>query len=217
MSEKKKKIHYIDNVKFSDECEKYVDLYNYNKVNNLPKPQINRYLGECIILLATKVASMPAFNCYTYKDEMISDAIEISVRYFHKYNKNAVSKRTGKSTAGAHAYFTQIMWRRMLKRRADEKLVMFTREKYIAQSDDVFAEILAGEEGEHIDSLKQILGEMSGDGWIEFDQKLAAKKKLIEDEKLMKYLEEDITDEDELEEDLDVVNLPLDEFLEDED
>lgn len=176
---KKQKKHYLDNVRFTKEAVEYVDLYNYNKEHGLPKPSLNNYLGESLILLAHKVSCMPAFSSYIFKDEMILDAIEIAVRYFHNFDVNAVSLRTGMKSAGAHSYFTQIMARRMFKKRTDEKLQMFIKQRFVAQSTDLFAEIEEYDSENYTDELKGIIQEMSGSDYIEYDKKLKEKKELL--------------------------------------
>lgn len=204
--------HYIDKEKFNEETVKYVNLYNDNVENGLPKPQMNNYLGSCIILLANKVSCMPAFNNYPFRDEMISDAIEICVRYFHKYDENAISKRTGEKTAGAFAYFTQAVARRMFKRRAEEKVQMYLRQKLIVHSEESFQQMQMQDEKEHVDILNNILEEMSGDDYVEYDLKLAAKKKELKAKKALKVAEAEslISDED-IEEEM--AKLPLSEFF----
>ena len=134
----KTKKHYIDKEKFNQETIKYVNLYNDCLENGLPKPQMNDYLGRCIILMSHKISCMPCFSGYSFKEEMIGDAIEICVRYFHKYRADAVSVRTGNQTAGAFAYFTQVIARRMFKRRAEERVQMCLKQKLIVHSEESF-------------------------------------------------------------------------------
>ena len=202
MTNKQEKKHYIDNVKFSEEAAKYVEEYNYAKDNGLVKPKLNEYLGKCILLLANKVSNMPSFNSYSYKDEMVSEAIEIAVRYFHNYRNDVISKRTGKPTAGAHTYFTTIMANRMYKCRADHKLQMFIKEKYISESSDLFVEIQSQDEKEYSESLKEILDEMSGCQYLEYDLKLAEKKE--EQKKIQNKSPKKVKEK---------IELPLDEFF----
>lgn len=209
---KKIKKHYIDKDKFNQETIKYVNLYNDCVESGLPKPKMNDYLGSCILLLATKVSCMPSFSGYSFRDEMIGDAIEICIRYFHKYREDAISIRTGNQTAGAFAYFTQVIARRMFKRRAEEKVQMFLKQKLIVHSEDSFQKMQEQDEKEHIDVLNEILADMSGDEYVAYDIKLAAKKKELKEKKAKKLADAELLLEDE-EVELEMASLPLDEFF----
>ena len=211
MTSKPKK-HYIDKEKFNEETSKYVKLYNECVKNGLPKPQMNNYLGGCILLLATKISHMPAFSGYSFRDEMVGDAIEICIRYFYKYNEDAISVRTGEKTAGAFSYFQQIIARRMFKRRAEEKVQMFLRQKLIVHSEDRFSAIQEQDEKENVDVLNEILADMSGDDFVEYDIKLAAKKKELKEKKAKKIADAELLLEDE-EVEQEMAALPLDEFF----
>lgn len=167
----KPKEHYIDNVKFTQAATEYSRLYNECVAAGLPKPKLSNYCGECIILLANKISNMNCFNGYSFKDEMISDGIEVVLRYFHKFNPEAISKKTGKKTAGAHAYFTMFIYNAMRNRIKIEKLEMFIRQKYIAQCEDIFIELQEHDAANFNEELKDILKEMSGDEYLEYDEK----------------------------------------------
>jgi hypothetical protein len=185
MSNPSKK-NYIDNVRFSKEAAKHAELFRYNRANGLAPPKMNDYLGKCILLLATKISSMPCFSGYSFRDEFVSDGIEIAIRYFYNYNPEVISERTGKPSAGAYAFFSQIMIRRFFKTRQENKLQMFIREKYIASSDDSFADMQGQDAEEHSEALKEVLGEMSGHGYIEHDTKVAIKKAELKAKQLTK-------------------------------
>jgi hypothetical protein len=187
MSNKKQKKDYIDNQKFSQEAAAYVELYNYNTEHGLENPKLSNYLGHCIILLATKISNMPSFNNYNYKEEMIGNGIEIACRYFHGFNPNKISKRTGLPSAGAFPYFTMIIYNRYLKTIADEKLQMFVKQRYVAESDDIFANMAEQDIDDHGEALKEVLSEMSGLEYLDHDIKIAAKKEAL---RVIKDLEE---------------------------
>lgn len=171
----KKKEHYIDNIKFSQAAFEYAELYEKNLQAGLPPPQLSNYCGECIILLANKISNMNCFNQYTFKDEMVQDAIEVCLKYFHKFDPEKISKRTGKKSAGAHAYFTMFIYNAMINRINIEKTQMYLKQKYIANSEDIFVELQEQDTENFNEELKGILREMSGDDYIEYDKKLQLK------------------------------------------
>jgi len=171
MKAQKQPENYIDNEKFTAETVKWVALKKQN-----PNITQTKYLGECIILIATRLANMPCFQNYPYKDEMISDAIENCIRYFDRYDQDAISKRTGKKTIGAFPYMTTIAYYAMVRRIATEKKQMFLKQKYIAVAmEDIFV-MQEHEVGLVNEEYCNILREMSGDEYVEYDMKIAEKK-----------------------------------------
>lgn len=206
MSRTSKK-HYIDNVKFSEESAKHAALFRENRELGLPPPRMSDYIGNCLLLLATKIASMPSFSGYTYRDEFISDGVEIAIRYFYNFDPTKISDRTGVASAGAHSFFSQIMIRRFFKTRSEHKLNMFLKEKFIVESDDLFAEVQLQDEAEHSEALKEVLAEMSGNGYVAFDEKQKIKKAEL---KAKQTAKKQLLHIDEVKED---VVLPLAEFF----
>ena len=176
----KKKEHYIDNNKFSQAASEYAALYEKNLQEGLPPPQLSRYCGECIILLANKISNMNCFNQYTFKDEMVQDGIEVCLKYFHKFDPEKISERTGKKSAGAHAYFTKFIYNAMVNRINIEKHQMLLRHKYIAQCEDIFVELQEHDSENFNGELKDILREISGDDYIEYDNGIKIEKYRLE-------------------------------------
>lgn len=173
---KKQTENYIDNEKFTEEAIKWIELKKLD-----PSITQTRYLGECIILIATRIANMPCFQNYSFKDEMISDAIENCIRYFDRYNPEAISKRTGKKTIGAFPYMTTIAYYAMVRRIATEKKQMFLKQKYIAVAmEDIFV-VQEHEIGLVNEEYCNILREMSGNDYVEYDIKIAVKKQTSAD------------------------------------
>jgi len=185
----KKKEHYIDNNKFSQAASEYAALYEKNLQEGLPPPQLSRYCGECIILLANKISNMNCFNQYTFKDEMVQDGIEVCLKYFHKFDPEKISERTGKKSAGAHAYFTMFIYNAMINRINIEKTQMYLKQKYIANSEDIFVELQEHDSENFNGELKDILREISGDDYIEYDKKLQLKQEEVKFSQLKTILE----------------------------
>lgn len=67
--------NYVDPADLKKELKKY----NEDKI---PSDK----LGEMIIKIATKYSTLPKFNRYTYKDEMVSSAILKMVKYLDRIN-----------------------------------------------------------------------------------------------------------------------------------
>jgi len=76
-------------------------------------PQVPEYIGKCILLIATRLATKPNFSGYSYKEEMISDGIENCLMYIHNFDPE--------KSSNPFAYFTQIIWFAFLRRIQKEK------------------------------------------------------------------------------------------------
>jgi len=129
---RKRSEHYVNNKDFLEAIVQYkVDVKNA-KENDLPKPRITNYLGECFLKIATHLSYKPNFVNYMYREDMISDGIENCVQYIHNFNPE-------KST-NPFAYFTQIIHFAFLRRIQKEKKQMEIRAKIIERSgyDEVF-------------------------------------------------------------------------------
>jgi len=101
----------------------YEALVNYNlkkkEVDNLRVPE---YIGECILLIAKRLASKGNFANYSYKDEMIADGIENCLAVVDNFNCDRKDKDGNPvKNPNPFAYFTQIMWFAFLRRIQKEK------------------------------------------------------------------------------------------------
>jgi len=85
------------------------------------KPRVPDYIGECILQIATRLATKPNFSGYSYKEDMISDGIENCLLYISNFNPD--------KSNNPFAYFTQIIWYAFLRRIAKEKKQMYIRFK----------------------------------------------------------------------------------------
>lgn len=61
---KKKNVHYVNNMDFLDALVKYRKECDHAKENNLDRPRIPEYIGECFIKIATHYAFKPNFANY---------------------------------------------------------------------------------------------------------------------------------------------------------
>ncbi len=115
MSKKKSK-NYINNKDFSAAVCDYVESYNAHK--GADKPIVPDYIALGFKQISEGLSHKPNFIGYSYRDEMVMDAIENCLRAIRNYNIEAAT-RTGKPNA--FAYFTQICYYAFLRRIAKEK------------------------------------------------------------------------------------------------
>lgn len=118
--------HYVDNKKLYTEMIRYVAEYNRAKEAGEPLPRANNYIGECIWLIANRLSTNRNFIGYTYRDEMIGDAIENCLRYLHNFDPD--------KSKNPFAYFTQIMYYAFLRRIEKEKKQSYIKYKSMENS-----------------------------------------------------------------------------------
>lgn len=118
--------HYVDNKRLYAEMIKYTRAYQEAKEAGLEAPRASNYIGQCIWLIANRLSTNRNFIGYTYREEMIGDAIENCLRYLHNFNPD-------KST-NPFAYFTQIMYYAFLRRIEKEKKQSYIKYKTMENS-----------------------------------------------------------------------------------
>jgi len=96
---KAKHEHYVNNKEFTAAVIKWVRLYKEAKAKGEDTPQIPEYVSACFLKIAKRYSTRPNFSGYTYKDDMIAEALYTCTRYAHNF-KEEISNN-------AFAYFTQ--------------------------------------------------------------------------------------------------------------
>lgn len=122
-------MHYIDNKAFYSAIVQYKkDLRKAKRLKQpIPKTCMSEYLGDCILQIATHLAFKPNFINYSYRDEMISDAIENCLTYFDNFDE--------KKYSNPFAYFTQICYYAFIRRIQREKKQQVTKMRYVENLD----------------------------------------------------------------------------------
>lgn len=118
--------HYVDNKRLYGEMIKYINAYNEAKEQGREPPKASNYIGECIWMIANRLSTNRNFIGYTYRDEMIGDAIENCLRYLHNFNPD--------KSNNPFAYFTQIMYYAFLRRIEKEKKQSYIKYKSMENS-----------------------------------------------------------------------------------
>lgn len=129
---KKQSVHYVDNKRFSQAVVDYcAELEQARKERRNQLPIVPNYIAECFLKIAEGLSHKDNFVRYTYREEMVMDAVENCLRAIGNYNVEAAT-RTG--TPNAFAYFTQISWYAFLRRIAKEKKQQDVKMRYLSQS-----------------------------------------------------------------------------------
>ena len=116
-----KRTHYIDNKIFLEEMITYKKKLTEAEGNGVVKPQLSEYVGKCFMMIAENLSHKPNFLSYTFRDEMISDAIENCVLYAGNFDPS--------KSNNPFAYFTQIVYYSFLRRIQREKKQLYVKYK----------------------------------------------------------------------------------------
>src|SRR5210317_1814550 len=127
----KEKPHYVNNADFSQAVVDYVKHSNELTGQGKPKPMVTNYIAECFLKIAEGLSHKANFVRYTYREEMVMDAVENCLKAIENYNLETAT-RTGKPNA--FAYFTQIAWYAFLRRIEKEKRQQDIKMKYLSES-----------------------------------------------------------------------------------
>ena len=126
MAKRKRSEHYVNNKEFLAALIKYQEDIEIARLQDKPKPQIPRYIGECFLKIANHLSFKPNFVNYMFKEDMISDGIENCVQYIHNFNPE--------KSKNPFAYFTQIIHYAFLRRIQREKRQLEIKNKIIEKS-----------------------------------------------------------------------------------
>ena len=128
---KRASIHYVNNKEFSQAVVDYCLTIEEAKANKTQLPIVTDYIASCFLRISEGLSHKSNFIRYTYREEMVMDAVENCLRAIENYNIEAAT-RTG--LPNAFAYFTQISWYAFLRRIAKEKKQQEIKLKYLSQS-----------------------------------------------------------------------------------
>ena len=128
---RKKSIHYVNNADFSTAVVSYVEKVENARKEETDIPKVPDYIAQCFLRIAEGLSHKANFIRYTYREEMVMDAVENCLKAIGNYNLEAAT-RTGKPNA--FAYFTQITWYAFLRRITKEKKQQEIKLKYLTKS-----------------------------------------------------------------------------------
>jgi hypothetical protein len=169
MSKKKKttnrrrtKSDYINNAKMLDAIKEW-------KCNITPEekhPPMPNYLGECFLDIAKGLAKKPNFSGYTFKDDMIADAVENCIRYAGNFDPE--------KSSNPFAYFTQLAYCTFLRMIEKEKKYAHTK---FSMTRTVIEKKLLGGKSIDSDLFRQLKESMNRHADDEKNWKFLQKKK----------------------------------------
>lgn len=187
-AQKKESEHYVNNREFSQAVVDYVKSVKSAEKEGNEVPRITEYIGRCFLRIAEGLSHKPNFIRYTYREEMVMDAVENCIKAIMNYNVE-VATRTG--SPNAFAYFTQICYYAFIRRIMKEKKQQDIKFRYIEHAgiedflsnpDDVVGGALMQDSG-FIETLKKRIDRKN-----DTDQKIKDFKKKVKDTGLELFL-----------------------------
>jgi len=127
----KDKPHYVNNREFSQAVVDYVKTVHAAEKDGKPLPIVPNYIAQCFMRIAEGLSHKSNFVRYTYREEMVMDAVENCLKAITNY-KIETATRTG--NPNAFAYFTQICYFAFLRRLAKEKKQQDIKFKFIEEA-----------------------------------------------------------------------------------
>ena len=125
------KPHYVNNREFSQKVVDYVETVRQAEAEGKSLPVVTNYIANCFLKSAEGLSHKSNFIRYTYREEMVMDAVENCLKAITNYNIEAAT-RTG--NPNAFAYFTQICYYAFLRRIAKEKKQQDIKFKWIEKA-----------------------------------------------------------------------------------
>jgi DNA-directed RNA polymerase specialized sigma24 family protein len=108
--------NYVNNATLLKEMREYKDRKKHDPNHRVPES-----IGKAVYQIATNLARSSNFAGYTFREEMVGDAIENVMLYIDNFDPE--------KSQNAFAYFTQICYYAFLRRIKEERKHVYTRFK----------------------------------------------------------------------------------------
>ena len=157
------KAHYVNNKEFSQAVYDYAIEVQEARSKEQDIPKVTDYIARCFIKIAEGLSHRPNFVRYTYREEMVMDAVENCLRAIGNYNIETAT-RTGKPNA--FSYFTQICYFAFIRRITKEKRQQDIKFKFIEKMGiEDFTQMGMDESGAqetmaYVDTLRQRISQV---------------------------------------------------------
>lgn len=173
---------YVNNAEFLESLIQYKKQVLAAKLSGSSKPRVPEYIGECILKITENIAKRPNFSSYTFKEDMIGDAIENCLLYIDNFDEDRSKNPFG--------YFSRIIWYAFLRRIESESTQTYVKFKSLIDS-ELYANYKY--EGKKFLNLnKAVLNENTNHIIEKYEEKKSKRKveKKIEEEYIPTKLEE---------------------------
>ena len=175
--------HYIDNKQFLAALVEYKKEVARAKKNNEERPQVPDYIGDCFIKIANHLAYKSNFINYSFREDMILDAIENCLIYMDNFDP--------KKSSNPFSYFTQITYYAFIRRIQKEKKHLQIKYRYIESLDIEGIIRQAHDEGTYDNGFIKYLKQQADTAQHELSE-TKKEKKMTRKPKYLQKLEDDL-------------------------
>lgn len=123
---KSKPVHYVNNEELYEAFVSWQKARKEADAKGLEEPEAPKIIHEAIVMIPTRLATKSNFSGYTFRDEMIGDAILNIFTYYRNFDP-AKSKNP-------FSYFTQISYFAFIRRILLERKNSYIKHKTITMS-----------------------------------------------------------------------------------
>ena len=167
--EKKTSTHYVNNVDLYNALVAWQKETRKAHRKKLPQPPLPDFVAESMMKMANRLSQKAGFVNYTYREDMVGDALESCLRYIHNFNP-------AKST-NAFAYITQIIHNAFIRRIQKEQKQLYVKMRIVDQADFADSyEKQSGDDAHYNNSYVTYLQENKGDVIAKFENWKESKK-----------------------------------------
>jgi hypothetical protein len=117
--------HYVNNQELLAAIIEHRRAVKEHKKEQLDPPMLSDYIGTCFLKIAEHLSRKPNFASYTFREDMIADAVENCIQYVHNFNPS--------KSKNPFSYFTQIIYFAFLRRINKEKKQLYAKYKATEQ------------------------------------------------------------------------------------
>ena len=115
------KNHYVNNEDFLQAMIDFRESCEIAKNEGKPRPVIPEYIARCIMMIAEKLSRKPNFYNYTFREDMVGDAIKNCILYIDNFDPSI--------SRNPFAYFTQIIYYAFIQRIQKERKQLYVKYK----------------------------------------------------------------------------------------
>lgn len=135
---RKDSVDYVNNKEFGEAVAEHVRGVKEDVAKGIEARPLTDYIGLCLYKIANGLSLSPNFVNYTYREDMVMDAVENCVKVINNFD---IDKPTRTGVPNAFSYFTQISYFCFLRRIAKEKRQIEIKQRIIDNTSiDAFAE-----------------------------------------------------------------------------
>lgn len=180
--------NYVDNEKLVQDLVLYRKAFLEAKEKGELRPKMPESIGKAIFDVANNFAKYFRFRNYSFRDEMISDAIENCVKYVHNFDVERAKANNPNAKPNAFAYISKICSFAYIRRISVEKKEMQGKAEMIRNSGilDMVSDVQSGDDSTYMNQFMKYLQEQVDNRSLGDDeedsngQPIAKKKKPVD-------------------------------------